>query len=786
VNGTTFTIDYSQPSQYKAFFRHLSNAGTHTIDGIIHCASANYTWRDPHLTATVMEAQQVYGSISLLHLYHHLPSPKAGARPALVVVTNGVQSIHGHDTPQPMHSVLWGMARVMANEAAHYSLRCFDLSANPSRDEFGVVVQALQRPHPKENEMAIRSADVFVPRLQVPGDAGRLQVLPKVFSGWRTYVVTGFGGMAFSFVEWMVQKGAHHFALISRTGRCPSALEAKIESLRAQGCSFEFFSADVSDYAALEKVFISVEQLMPKVGGVVHAAGLIKANTLADLNDVELLQILRPKMCGAWNLHLLTQHKELDCFIMFSSVASLIGLSGQASYVGANTFLDTLAHTRKAMGLPALTVNWGVIADAGMVARDGALARYAAAEGLISVPMTAAMEIFDTVGNHGYAQIAIAKLHLPTLTSYYTALAQRNYLRALAVKVQAPHTPGSFRERFNSLMLPAEKTAALEALVVQQVAQIIKTAASRINTSMTFKSLGIDSIMAIQLRNGLEEALDLKLAVSMLWTHPSIAAFAANLGEILTAQPAAALHDLHEGEHTSDWFVIPRPNAAASFRVFCFHDAGGDSTLYRGWETLLGNTVECIAVELPGRGKRVSDKKYISLEAMLQALKPAMVPLLDKPYVCFGHSMGGLLAFEIIRALRHDGLPLPLHLFVSSVPALNTYTPDDTDHASISRNLFRNKTMDSDLIQSLLKLLKDDLTLLSRYHYSSASPLNVQVVALYAGDDPRVQKHQVERWQQETTQPLKTVCRTGGHRYIEHDSRYLTDLIRQTLAVTRQ
>jgi surfactin synthase thioesterase subunit len=94
--------------------------------------------------------------------------------------------------------------------------------------------------------------------------------------------------------------------------------------------------------------------------------------------------------------------------------------------------------------------------------------------------------------------------------------------------------------------------------------------------------------------------------------------------------------------------------------------------------------------------------------------------------------------------------------------------------------------MDSDLIQSLLKLLKDDLTLLSRYHYSSASPLNVQVVALYAGDDPRVQKHQVERWQQETTQPLKTVCRTGGHRYIEHDSRYLTDLIRQTLAVTRQ
>src|SRR5688500_7074699 len=131
----------------------------------------------------------------------------------------------------------------------------------------------------------------------------------------------------------MIAQGARHVALVSRTGEAAPEVQQRMNVPRSHGCRFKILLADARNHAALSRVFGEIDLSMPPLRGVIHAAGVIEARSLTDLRVEEFLRILNPKVRGAWNLHLLTQHRQLDCFIMFSSASALIGLSGQGSYV---------------------------------------------------------------------------------------------------------------------------------------------------------------------------------------------------------------------------------------------------------------------------------------------------------------------------------------------------------------------------------------------------------------------------------------------------------------------
>lgn len=773
-----YTVDFTNEADHREL---LDEVFLHerAIDGIIHCTSINNDWQQTDATADVLEASQITGSMSLRCLYQQLAALNIAKTPKLIVITNGVEAVRDQDVPHPLHSPLRGMAKVLGNEAAQYDVRCFDLSTCPGEEELDHVAAVIQALPEDEDELAFRGSDLYASRLH-KGVEAELTPSPKQFSSWGTYLVTGFGGIGLDFITWMAARGARHFALLSRSGKAGDAASMKLEKLRHTGCNIEVFEADVAGYDALKNVFDHIEQLMPPLAGVVHAAGVIRANTLADLTAAGLKGILSPKMKGAWNLHLLTRHLTLDCFIMFSSASALIGLGGQGSYVAANRFLDTLAHHRRSMGLPAMAVNWGVISDAGMVANDSTLERYARAEGFEPVPMARALEVFDAIYRRGYAQIGVVKLQADVMAGYYSMLKQRNYFRGLLEhERENTSVDTTFMEQLASLN-PQEQITMLEVLVIHELAAIVKTPAARINAAMTFKSLGVDSIMAVQLRNVFEKILGLKLPVGMFWTHPSIRAYAAYLQQGLADQASAMPLDQRHVS-TSDWFVIPRPNPDASFRIFLFHDAGGDTCLYNGWDKLLGADAEVIAVELPGRGKRINENAYENLDHLIADLKPAMGPLLDKPYAFFGHSMGALIAFEMARSIRRSGMNQPSRIFISSAPALSTYSRHDIDYDTLEKDLFRSKAADSNLKQSLQKLLKDDLRLLKHYHYVPEAPLTVPLVVVHGSDDTRVSQTQAERWEMETHADIEVISRQGGHRYIEHDGKFLTDLIRKEM-----
>lgn len=792
IINSHYGINYGCEDDYAKLMKELFAGADKKIAGLLHMGSMSYTWQDPYLTADIVEEHQVYGSISFMYLHQQLSALKLLETPQLIIVTNGIQSVgHEKDVAQPVHSPLWGIAKVMFNELTQFKCRYFDLSANPSSIELDQIVSEIQIPH-TENEIAIRSNNQYVPRLGMHVDEDAANSQTKQFSATGTYLVTGFRGLGFVFIEWMIRQGARNFALISRSGKAPKDVLEKIAVLEAQGCRFKILCADAGVYSELKTALEEIELSMPELKGVIHAAGLIEARTLTDLNQIEFLRILNPKVKGAWNLHLLTQYKDLDCFIMFSSASTLIGLSGQGSYVAANAFLDTLAHSRRRMGLPGMSINWGVMKDVGMVANEAELEKYARAEGFEPVSMYEAMEVFNSIYDSEHTQIGIVKIHAESMANYYSALGKTRYFNGLLEKEnKALPKESNFLESLALLQSSEERRDALEQLVTRHVAKIIKSSTTRIKPAMTFKSLGIDSLMAIQLRNLLEKSLNLKLSVAMFWAHPSINEYASFLSNTVAEQLLIKTME-NQLAQTNDaaWFVVPKPLPKAALRLFCFHDAGGNASLYHTWENMLGNEIELVSVELPGRGRRLNEKPYADVNTLIQDIIPALTPLLDKPFMFFGHSMGALIAFELTRALRRQHLAQPIKLFMSSAPGLSIYSKHGVDHTAsdneiikIFPHLDKKNIGDDELQQLLLALLRSDLQILNNYQYAKEELLNVPVVAIHGNEDNRVTREQAEKWNDETFASCKIITRQGGHRYIEHDGTFLTTTVKEEVSV---
>jgi surfactin synthase thioesterase subunit len=202
---------------------------------------------------------------------------------------------------------------------------------------------------------------------------------------------------------------------------------------------------------------------------------------------------------------------------------------------------------------------------------------------------------------------------------------------------------------------------------------------------------------------------------------------------------------------------------------------------------------ELIMVELPGRVGSVGEKSYTNLAALIHDLIPVLIPLLDKPFYFFGHSMGGLLAFELSLTLRKSNLNLPAKIFISSTPALTTYSHHEVDHTMSEKTLIelfphldKVNIGDDELQTVLVGLLRKDLQLIGSYRYVKEDPLPVPLVVIHGIDDTRVKKEQSEQWRRETSSSFRVISRPGGHRYIDDDADFLISLIQEDIGVTEK
>jgi len=238
------------------------------------------------------------------------------------------------------------------------------------------------------------------------------------------------------------------------------------------------------------------------------------------------------------------------------------------------------------------------------------------------------------------------------------------------------------------------------------------------------------------------------------------------------------------------WVVFPRRVPDARLRLFCFPYAGGGASIYARWPELLPPGVELAAVQLPGRESRLAEKPYAEMGLLVEKLAEVLAPYLDLPFALFGHSNGGLMAFELARTLRAQGQPLPVHLIVSGRPAPQVVLTDPPIHA-LPHGEFMDalrrfggtpeEVLGNEEMMSLIEpLLRADFALGETYVFTPGSPLEIPVSAYGGATDDEVPLWQVEAWKEQAGSEFRFVTFPGGHFFLNDDrDRVLGELGRE-------
>lgn len=239
------------------------------------------------------------------------------------------------------------------------------------------------------------------------------------------------------------------------------------------------------------------------------------------------------------------------------------------------------------------------------------------------------------------------------------------------------------------------------------------------------------------------------------------------------------------------WVTCPKPNPQAKLRLFCFHYAGGGASVFRTWSDSLPQSLEVCAIELPGRGKRLMEPAFNQLEPLVQKLTSALLPYLDKPFAFFGHSMGGLVSFELARLLRRDYGLIPVHLLVSSHRAPQIPDPDPPIHALPEPELLQelrrfNGTPEAvlenaELMQLLLPTLRADFAVIETYAYTPEAPLNCPITVFGGLQDQEVSYDELEAWREQTNAAFLLQMFPGDHFFLHSDQLPLLQSLSRTL-----
>ncbi|MFE3628928.1 type I polyketide synthase [Streptomyces goshikiensis] len=399
-----------------------------------------------------------------------------------------------------------------------------------------------------EFELAIRSGVVCVPRLvRVPATESIADSPVVLGDPSGTVLVTGAtGGLGRLFARHLVTAyGAERLLLVSRRGPAADGADELIAELARLGAHAELVACDIADREALGALLASVPAEHP-LTAVIHTAGVLDDGVLSSLTPDRVASVLRPKVDAAWNLHELTQGLDLSAFVLFSGAAAAFGAAGQANYAAANAFLEALAEQRRAEGLPAASLAWGLWAPQtgssgeGMAARlDEADLRRIARDGVGALGAEEGLGLFDTAMTVDSAVLMPIHLDLAVLRAQAVSAGSTPALLRALVRVPARRTATRRDGGTESgspltarlLALPvAEHEGVLLDLVCGRVAAVLgHTGADAVDAERAFRDLGFDSLTAVELRNVLKTETGLRLPPTLIFDYPTPAALARHL-----------------------------------------------------------------------------------------------------------------------------------------------------------------------------------------------------------------------------------------------------------------
>ncbi|OUD15249.1 type I polyketide synthase [Thioflexithrix psekupsensis] len=487
------------------------------------------------------------------------------------------QGVFAHQTTHSvLQSSLWGFISVLHNEQPQLNSRCIDFTLIEQGLISEMVTPLMREVLTKTEDKQVqwRGTQRFIPQLTPYTPAQKTK--PVAIQAHETYVITGgTGALGLACAEWLLEQGAESIVLLSRRGTTDNILSDKVRLV----------AVDVTDKVALYAALDQVLADLPPLAGVFHAAGTLDDGLIQNLSWPRLESVLAAKVYGAWHLHEYTTALPLRFFVLFASAASVLGNAGQSNYAAANTFLAHLAAYRQQQGMTGLSVHWGPW-ELGMAAD---LMPKLREQGIIPLEKTQAL---TTLG------------HLLSITTDLPAelmVISCDWARYLAIRGGNARFFAHFATLSRSTDTPTHSTAVtssaagagelvqrladapaesrlnlLREYVISVTRRIIGIEANdNIDVEKPLMELGMDSLMAVDIRNALAKALNTSLPVSLLFNYPSIAELLGYLSEQFIPKETIAPTTTDKADNHTEEFAYLDDLDEASLAALIEQELGG-------------------------------------------------------------------------------------------------------------------------------------------------------------------------------------------------------------------
>jgi acyl transferase domain-containing protein len=478
---------------------------------------------------SVARAQR-YGADSLLDT---LRAMEGGEPPRLWVVTSNALPVRTPaDRLRIEHAPMAGLASAIRREHPELQCRHIDISGQDAEAMPGLTTVLLSAT--KEDVTAIRGSLLSSPRF---GRASGPLVAAQ-FSGEATYLIAGgLGGVGLAIAASMVQNGARHLVLSGRRAE-PGDEAGRLEDIRAAGAEVRYVQANLTDENSTRRLLDQIAGTMPPLKGIFLATAVLDDALLMDTTPERFAPVFASKAAPALNLHRLTASLSLDFFALCSSVAVSMTQPGQGSYAAANAFLDCFAAYRRAMGLPAVSVQWGVWDQMGLANAAGT--RRSTTDyinrGVSPLNSAAGVAMFRLVLSAESPVLLASPVAWDRFATSYEGQCPRVFSSLMpqaAEKREAPAT--KLRERLNVLKPEARKQAVQEH-VQEHLAVVLKTSALKIDVRKPLGTLGLDSLLSIDLVRRLSSSTGVKLPATVVFNYPTVTALAAEVARRMNVE----------------------------------------------------------------------------------------------------------------------------------------------------------------------------------------------------------------------------------------------------------
>jgi phthiocerol/phenolphthiocerol synthesis type-I polyketide synthase D len=465
-----------------------------------------------------------------------------GKSPRLWLVTRNGLSVHVDEPGDPAIGALKGLIRNwrFPGEAARVLAGEPDLGAtlvdlDSADDVAAALIGELESP-PSDDVVALRKGRRYVERLsRAKLDVGDRDAVVRADG---SYIITGgLGGLGMVVVRWLVERGAGRLILNGRTD--PSDGQRRDLADLAKGAEIVFVSGDIASAGVAERLVAAAEETGRPLRGVVHAAGVTGDGIVAALTREGMERVWAPKVAGALRLHAATATRQLDWWVGFSSMASLLGLPGQLAYTTANAWLDALVAWRRASGLPATAIGWGQWSDVGM-------SRSLTYSVLDPITPSEGIEALQSLVGGNFTRVGVGRMRLDRAIAAIPEFRELGYFERVVEEFDTSNVDnrstgddrgGAVAPVRDWSQIPADdRSSELATRLRAILARELRTPASAVNMDQPFPELGLDSMMAMTVLKETQQLVGIELSATMLWNHPTISSLAAYLAEMLAPQ----------------------------------------------------------------------------------------------------------------------------------------------------------------------------------------------------------------------------------------------------------